>query len=163
MQPSLKHTLTCRIRLCTCTVTGGLFLSGITAFPIEAELRWLVGVLQPDGAFYAWINKIYYSVHQTNLHYPYLSYGTDWLAFAHLLLAILFAGTLKCPVKNQWVIEFGIIASVAIFPLAFIAGGMRQVPVFWRLIDCSFGVVSLSLLLPCYVMIKKLKEIKNMF
>jgi hypothetical protein len=163
MYSNAKYTLTYRIRLCIWMVTGGLLLSGVTAFPLEAELRWLAGILPGGGMFYGWITTVYNAVHLTNIHYPYLSYGIDWLAFAHLMLAVLFAGALKDPVKNIWVIEFGIIASVAIFPLAFIAGWIRQVPVFWRLIDCSFGVVTLSLLLPCYFMIKKLTELNNIF
>jgi hypothetical protein len=32
------------------------------------------------------------------------------------------------------------IACVAIIPLAFICGPIRQIPFYWRLIDCSFGV-----------------------
>ena len=102
---------------------------------------------------------MYQAVSYTNTHYPYLSYGTDWLAFAHLMLAVLFAGAVKDPVRNKWVVEFGIIAAVCIFLLAFIAGGIRQIPIFWQLIDCSFGVVTLMLLLPCYVMINKVEAL----
>jgi len=98
-----------------------------------------------------------------NITYPYLSYGTDWLAFAHVMLAVLFIGTLKNPLKNTWVIEFGLIAAISIFPLAFIAGEVRGIPVFWRLIDCSFGVVALLVLLPAYRMIRKLERINGTF
>jgi hypothetical protein len=72
------------------------------------------------------------------------------------MLAILFIGPLKHPVKNIWVIEFGMIACVAVFPLAFIAGGIRGIPVFWRLIDCSFGAIGIIPLYLSYRMIKKL-------
>jgi hypothetical protein len=133
----LKH----RIRICIWIVIIGLALSGITAFPLETELgllkdhlTWLPEALQQ------WIDTIYHTLHRVNQQYPYLSYGTDWLAFAHVMLAILFIGPLRNPVKNIWVIEFGLIACVLIFPLAFIAGPIRHIPFFWRLIDCSFGV-----------------------
>jgi hypothetical protein len=33
-----------------------------------------------------------------------------------------------------------LIACVAVIPLAFIAGPLRGIPMFWRLIDCSFGI-----------------------
>lgn len=158
---NLKHTLTRRIRLCIWIITGGLFLSGITAFPLEAELKWLVSTSGTNGPFRDWFNQVYYALQQVNLHHPYLSYGTDWLAFAHLMLAVLFAGAVKDPARNKWVIEFGIIASVCVFPLALIAGGIRQVPLFWRLIDCCFGVVTLAILFPCYRMISKLNTLKN--
>lgn len=108
----------------------------------------------------AWLHTVYQAVRLSNSHYPFLSYGTDWLAFAHIMLAILFVGAQRAPVRNIWVIEFGLIAAAAIFPLAFIAGGIRGIPIFWRLIDCSFGIITLALLLPCYRMIKRLDTIK---
>jgi hypothetical protein len=74
-----------------------------------------------------WYNcEAYIAIHQTNVNYPYLANGYDWLAFAHLVIAVAFAGPLKDPVRNKWVIQFGIIACCMIFPLAFIAGHIRQ-------------------------------------
>lgn len=135
--PQLQH----RIRICIRIVIAGLALSGITAFPLETELGWIKDHLTwTPIALQQWITQIYNILHVVNQEYPYLSYGTDWLAFAHVMLAIVFIGPLKDPVKNIWVIQFGMIACVAIVPLAFIAGTIRQIPVFWRLIDCSFGV-----------------------
>ena len=81
-------------------------------------------------------------------------YGYDWLAFAHFVLAILFIGPYNDPVKNIWVIEFGLIACVLIFPLAFIAGYFRSIPIGWQLIDCSFGVFGFIPLWICYRKIK---------
>jgi len=103
-----------------------LVLSGITAFPIQTELDLLSNYIgHGDGAMDRWFNKIHAAVVQTNLHYPYLAYGTDWLAFSHLVIAIAFWGPLKDPIKNKWVIEFGIIACIMVFPLALIAGHIR--------------------------------------
>jgi len=138
----------------------GLFLSGITAFPIETELAWLVNNSRvfPDGVA-IWLQTVYAAVKNTNNAYPYLSYGTDWLAFAHVMLAVLFVGPLRDPVKNIWVIEFGMIACAAIVPLAFIAGGIRGIPIFWRLIDCSFGLVGIIPLYVCYRNIKSLQHL----
>jgi lysylphosphatidylglycerol synthetase-like protein (DUF2156 family) len=160
MNYQLQHNLQRRIRLYIWIVIVGLFLSGVTAFPIETELAILINhppIHSPAMA--TWLNKVYQGVSTTNINYPFLSYSTDWLAFAHLMLAVLFIGPLKDPVKNIWVIEFGLIASVAIFPLAFIAGGIRGIPSFWTMIDCSFGVVTIALLLPCYNQIKKLRSL----
>jgi hypothetical protein len=87
-----------------------------------------------------------------------LAYGYDWLAFAHFVLAILFIGPLKDPVRNKWVIEFGMIACVLIIPFAFIAGHFRGIPVGWRLIDCAFGVIGiipLSICLSKIIMVEK--------
>jgi hypothetical protein len=89
------------------------------------------------------------AVANMNKEYPFLAYGYDWLAFAHFLLAILFIGPLREPVKNRWVIEFGMIACLLIVPFAFIAGHYRNIPVGWRVIDCSFGVIGLIPLSIC--------------
>jgi hypothetical protein len=83
------------------------------------------------------------------------------LAFAHFVLAILFIGPYKNPVKNKWVIEFGMIACILIIPFAFVAGYYRGIPIYWRLIDCSFGVIGILPLWYCYRKIKFL-EIKHL-
>ena len=75
--------------------------------------------------------------------YSFLAYGTDWLAFAHIMIGIVFLGPLKDPVKNLWVVEFGMIACLLVIPLALVCGPIRGIPWFWRLVDCSFGVFGL--------------------
>jgi len=150
----MNHILTRRIQIYITIVIIGLAVSGITAFPIESELALLVG--PGHGAMNHWLTTIYQAVKTTNQTYPWLSYGTDWLAFAHIMLAVLFIGPLRYPAKNIWVIQFGMIACVAIFPLAFIAGSIRGIPIFWRLIDCSFGAIGIIPLYLSYVAIKKL-------
>jgi small neutral amino acid transporter SnatA (MarC family) len=92
--------------------------------------------------------------------YPFISYGSDWLGFAHLMIAVVFLGPLQDPVRNRWVIEFGIICCIAIFPFAFIAGAIRGIPFFWRLIDCSFGIAGGLILLSCYKKIDQLEKMK---
>ncbi len=156
MNTQLNIKVLYRIHVRIWIIIIGLALSGLTAFPIETELAIAVNhqVTHP-GLMGEWLGRVYDAVKTINATYPFLSYGTDWLAFAHLMLAVLFIGPLRDPVKNKWVIEFGIIAAVMIFPLAFIAGGIRGIPVFWRLIDCSFGVVALVVLVPCYRMVNK--------
>jgi len=140
-----------------------LVLSGITAFPIESELSFL---LKYSSSFpvslHQWLSKIYLEVKKTNTDFPHLSYGTDWLAFAHIVIATAFIGPLIDPVKNIWVIQFGMIACIMVFPLALIAGPMRQIPFFWQLIDCSFGVLGVIPLYMTYKNIRKL-EIQNKY
>jgi hypothetical protein len=140
----------------------GLALSGITAFPIAWELKVAHGWIQLWGwtnEFTQWIERCYQAVLITDEEYPFLAYGTDWLAFAHLVIAVAFIGPLRDPVKNKWVIEFGLVACIAIFPLAFIAGAVREIPLYWRFIDCSFGVLGGLLLWVCYVNIRKLEKL----
>ncbi|MBD1387570.1 hypothetical protein IDJ75_19960 [Mucilaginibacter rigui] len=128
---------------------AGLVLSGITAFPIESELAIAINNIDMfSPKMQHWLTTIYTAVKTTNAQYPYLSYGTDWLAFAHIVIAIAFIGPLRNPVRNIWVLQFGMIACVLIFPLAFIAGPIRHIPLFWQLVDCSFGVIGV---IPLYI------------
>ena len=139
----------------------GLMLSGVTAFPIESEMAVAMdhlSVFSPTMRY--WLSTIYNAVKTTNKHYPYLSYGTDWLAFAHIIIAIVFVGPLRDPMRNIWVLQFGMIACVLIFPLAFIAGPIRHIPWFWQLVDCSFGVVGIIPLYVAYRYTKKLEVIQ---
>jgi hypothetical protein len=160
MNQSLDNKLLIRIRVYVSMVIIGLFLSGVTAFPIETELGLLVdNFASGDSKISSWLGLAYLAVGMTNTQFPFLSYGTDWLAFAHIMFAVLFFGPLLNPVKNIWVVEFGMIAAVCIFPLAFCAGTVRGIPLFWTMIDCSFGVVTILLLIPCYRDIKKLEKL----
>ena len=135
-----------------------LILSGVTAFPIETELSFLTDHSSSfPGFMQIWLSKIYNAVRETNSNYVQLSYGTDWLAFAHIVIATVFIGPLIDPVKNIWVIQFGMIACVMVFPLALIAGPIRQIPFYWQMIDCSFGVFGFIPLYICHKQIKTLE------
>jgi hypothetical protein len=79
-------------------------------------------------AMAAWISFVHAGILETFNAYPFLQYGTDWLAFAHIGFAVAFIGPLRDPVRNVWVIEFGMLACVLIVPTALILGGMRQIP-----------------------------------
>jgi hypothetical protein len=147
----IAQTLKLRIKMSLWIVIIGLALSGITAFPLESELAMLSRQFSSESLMGNWLNNIYHAVKTTNDQFPWLSYGTDWLAFAHLVIAVVFIGPLKDPVRNIWVIQFGMIACIGIFPLAFIAGPVRGIPFFWRLIDCSFGVIGI---IPLYISYK---------
>ncbi len=96
-----------------------------------------------------WIERVYTALTATNASYPFLAYGTDWLAFAHLVIAAAFIGPYVDPVRNKWVITFGLMACAGVIPLALIAGSVRGIPLPWRLIDCSFGIFGSVPLLIC--------------
>jgi hypothetical protein len=150
-----------QIRLLISVIIGGLIISGLTAFPIQTLLgvaNDLIAALQLDNSFSHWISFVYQGVSQTYVKYPFVAYGTDWLAFAHIVIAILFIGPWRDPVRNIWVIEFGLIASILIFPLAFLAGHIRAIPFFWQCIDCSFGVIAGGIFWTLRNKIKKMKS-----
>ena len=140
-----------------------LVLSGSTAFPIETQLSIANDHISVFPGFLRnWISQVYLAVKTTNANFPYLSYGTDWLAFSHLVIAVAFFGPLRDPVKNIWVIQFGMIACVMVLPLALIAGPIRGIPFYWRMIDCSFGIIGLIPLYLCYRKIIELERMQTM-
>lgn len=146
-----------RIRICLAIFIGGLVLSGITAFPLQSEINWLVSSLR-NGSVLAmsqsmhllpWLERVETALSLTNDRFPFLAYGTDWLAFAHIVIAIAFVGPCIDPVRNKWVITFGLIACAAVIPLALIAGYVRGIPLPWRFVDCSFGIFGTIPLITC--------------
>ena len=58
--------------------------------------------------------------------------SVDWLAFAHLVIAVAFLSPFIDPVRNKWIIAFGWIACGGVIPLALIAGHIRGIPIAWR-------------------------------
>ncbi|SNX64357.1 hypothetical protein SAMN06272735_6179 [Streptomyces sp. TLI_55] len=137
-----------------------LVLSGATAFPLVHELRWteelLTHVPAPD-ALTDWITRVRQGLDTADADYPFLLYGTDWLAFAHLVIAVAFYGPYRDPVRNIWVVEFGMIACAGIVPLALICGPIRGIPFWWSVIDMAFGVFGV---VPLYVLRKKIKRLE---
>jgi hypothetical protein len=153
-----------RVRVWLGLFVIGLVLSGVTAFPLEWETRIVVDLLHADWspapehlpALVQWLDHVHAGLVATYRDYPFLAYGTDWLAFAHLVIAIAFWGPLRDPVRNVWVVQFGMIACLAVIPLALIAGPIRGIPWGWQLIDMSFGVVGIVPLLFAYRGIRRL-------
>jgi hypothetical protein len=163
--PQTKLELLGSIRLWLSLFSVCLILSGLTAFPLEQETAWLASFLEtypilPDSLT-LWVARVHAALLDTDLHYPFLAYGTDWLGFAHLVLAIAFLGPLRDPVRNKWVLQFGVIACIAVIPLALIAGPIRGIPLPWRLIDCSFGVFGAIPLLICLHRVKRLEQFQQ--
>ena len=152
-----------KIRLLLIFFMIALVVSGATAMPAETGLRWLMQYRDAMPDFMGnWLQTCYYALVDTNSKYPFLAYGYDWLAFAHFVIALSFIGPLKDPVKNIWIIEWQILCCLAVLPLAWIAGPIRQIPVFHILIDCSFGILGIIPLMICRNWIKKLSYQTNL-
>jgi hypothetical protein len=140
-----------RIRILLGLFVVGLVLSGLTAFPLRWEIDVLASMLgvsdapSPEGhtGLDYWILYVREGLRISYAQYSFLAYGTDWLAFAHIVIAVFFIGPILDPARNVWVIQAGMIACVLVIPLALICGPIRGIPFYWRLIDCSFGVIGL--------------------
>ena len=154
------------LRIFLCIFIVGLAVSGVTAFPLETELRSFVGFLHRPAVeslatrlhLIAWFGRVLDALSSTNARYPFLSYGTDWLAFAHLVFALFFLGPLRDPVRNKWLLQAGLVACAGIFPLALIAGSIRGIPFGWRLIDCSFGLFGGICLIMALRLVRQLEQ-----
>jgi hypothetical protein len=152
------------IRICLIIVIVGLVVSGVTAFPLREEVTLGRDILNntglsgtfPDLAF--WVERVAEGLEVTGTDYPFLAYGTDWLAFAHLAIAVAFVGPLIDPVRNVWVTIWGLIMCAGIVPLALIAGAIRGLPIGWQLIDISFGVVAAVPLTIALVLTRRLER-----
>jgi hypothetical protein len=163
--PQSPTAIRLRLRLVLGLFMLGLVLSGLTAFPLQRELeaatsiRGLDGAATttPQGSLDTWLLRVRDGLRDTYGHYPWVAYGTDWLAFAHLVIAVFFVGPLVNPVRNVWVLWAGLVACALVIPLAMICGPIRHIPLGWRLIDCSFGVFGAVPLWYCLVLTKRLE------
>jgi len=146
-----------RYRLVLVIFIIGLVLSGVTAFPLlhELELRSSLLGIPADAApnslsgLQFWIATVRNGLRAVHASYPWLAYGTDWLAFGHIVIALFFLGPLRDPVPNAWVLKIGLVACAGVLLLALICGPIRGIPLYWRLIDCSFGLCGCLPLLYC--------------
>lgn len=153
-----------KVRILIGIFIAALLTAGITAFPLESEIRFLckllnISIEEPglnEGILSYWLAQVAQGLIATNQAYPFLAYGFDWMAFAHIIIGVLFIGPFINPVKNIWIIYWGMFACIALIPTAFICGVVREIPFFWQLIDCSFGVFGIIPLLLCLKYIKQL-------
>jgi hypothetical protein len=155
-----------RFRTALALFIAGLVASGITAFPLLWEMRLLTQLLGlGDAASPAdyeglsqWILTVRLGLEEMYADHPWIAYGTDWLAFAHLAIALFFIAPLIDPPSSRANLLAGIAACIGVIPLALIAGEVRGIPLASRLIDCSFGLIGLVLLLYCLRLIPMIAE-----
>lgn len=155
------------IRVSIIVLMLGLVVSGVTAFPLRLELSFASDLLHaspaaswfPDAVW--WVDRVAGALTEVEARHPFISYGTDWLAFAHLVIAVVFIGPLIDPVRNIWVIQFGAIACLGVVPLALIAGGIRGIPLGWQLFDISFGVIGVIPVIVAWTLTRRLERMRD--
>lgn len=136
--------------------TSLLIISGVTAFPIHSEINYLFENRSVFPPFMIqWIEKLYTIISQTP---DIMFYGTDWLAFAHIIIALFFIPVFIDPFKYKINLVIAMIACILVFPLAFICGPVRGIPFFHQLIDCSFGFIGFAYLYFIYNKINRLNQ-----
>lgn len=149
-----------KIRIALVITIIGLLLNAVSAIPLHTELNILLS--NPDllpQSLREWLTYLNNGIADTDKNYPFMRYGFDWLAFAHVLIAIAFIGPLKDPIKNEWVVSWGIIASALSIVMALFWERLRDIPVWWSFIDIFIAIIALIILWLCNNWIKQLKKI----
>jgi hypothetical protein len=167
--PDRRRARLRRIRIVLALFMIALVLSGLTAIPVEGELdalAWAIGLPhdaapQDYSGLAHWIAEVRAGVRATGAGYPYVFYGYDWLAFGHIAIAVALIGPLRDPVRNRWVLTFGMIACVMVIPWALCVGPFRGIPLYWSLVDCSFGVFGIIPLALCRWWTRKLAKLPS--
>lgn len=124
-------------------IVFGLLVSGITVWPAVSELKLAVKIVwgesPPTGVLHSFVMQAIDGLEYIGSNYPFMLYAHDWLAFAHIVLAILFAGAINDPVRNKWIIQCGLIMCALIPVLAGICIPIRGLPLRWFWIDTAFA------------------------
>jgi hypothetical protein len=157
---------TFRFRVMMVFFIMGLVISGVTAFPLLSELEMLarrLGVGEATSTaghtgLQFWILTVELGLREMYAAHPWIAYGTDWLAFGHIVIALFFVGPLIEPKGSAGVICAGMTACVLVVPLALICGSVRDIPFYWRLIDCSFGVIGIIPLIYCLRLLRVIES-----
>ena len=162
-----RRYLKFRVRLLVIGIMIGILLSGLTAFPLRWEMNNLAqfmgasptDTVETTNGLLQWVVKVRNGLNDAFGKYPFIAYGTDWLAFAHIMIALAFIGVLRNPVRNIWVVEWAMLACIGVIPLALICGPLREIPFYHQLIDCSFGVVGI---IPLWFLRADIKELGSL-
>jgi hypothetical protein len=142
-------------------VVFGLLVSGITIWPAIPELQAIEKVVwgdtEPTGVLHTFVRHAIEGLEDVQSNYPFMLYAHDWLAYAHIVLAILFAGAIPNPVRNVWIVQCGLIMCILIPVLAGICIPIRGLPWQWFLIDCAFAPAAG---VPLWIALRDIKQIK---
>ena len=157
-----------RIRNTLWFFIAALIISGLTAFPLVWEINLLARLLHIDPALppaaytdflRRWIALVRLGVTETDQKFPFLAYGTDWLAFGHIVIALFFFGPLREPVRNVFILRGGLAACALVIPVALVCGPLRGIPVFWQIVDAMFGIIGGATLLFCLRDVNRLEAL----
>ena len=144
-------------------VVFGLLVSAVTIWPAVTELelgiQFFWGDTPATGAIHIFAIKVIEALKAIQTEYPFMLYAHDWLAFAHIVLAILFAGAIKDPVRNKWIVQCGLIMCALIPVLAGICIPLRGLPIYWFWIDFAFAPAAA---LPLWIALRDICKAEKM-
>ena len=142
-------------------VVFGLLVSGITVWPAVPELKLAVriawGDAEPSGVLHSFVLRAIEGLESVEANHPFMLYAHDWLAFAHIVLAILFAGAIRDPVRNVWIVQCGLIMCVLVPVLAGVCIPIRELPLVWFWIDFAFAPAAA---LPLWIALHDIRRVE---
>lgn len=140
-------------------VSFGLLVSGVTVWPAVPELKWAVrlawGEGPADGVLHGFVLRAIEGLEYVGAQYPFMLYAHDWLAFAHIMLAILFTGAIRDPVRNVWIVQCGLIMCALVPVLAGVCIPLRGLPWIWFWIDFAFAPAAA---LPLWIALRDIRK-----
>ena len=140
-------------------VVFGLLVSGITVWPAVPELKTAVRIIwgetESTGVLRGFVLQAIEGLESVGANYPFMLYAHDWLAFAHIVLAILFAGAVRDPIRNVWIVQCGLIMCALVPVLAGICIPIRGIPMIWFWIDFAFAPAAA---LPLWIALKDIRR-----
>ncbi len=140
-------------------VVFGLLVAGITVWPAVPELKLAVRIVwgpgEATGTLHGFVLKAIEGIESVDANYPFMLYAHDWLAFAHIVLAILFAGAIRDPIRNIWIVQCGLIMCALIPVLAGICVPIRGLPWIWFWIDFAFAPAAA---LPLWIALRDIRR-----
>jgi hypothetical protein len=99
-------------------------VSGQFVARLHFSNRTIRNSTEPDRT--RWIDHVRDALNDTYPKYPFIAYGTDWLAYAHIVIAIAFIGPFRDPVRNIWIVQWAMIACVLVIPLIVVYRLIRR-------------------------------------
>lgn len=142
LEDSLNKEQLTRARWMLGFVAFGLFVSGVTVWPALTELKMAVAIawggVEPAGVLHTFVLRAIDGLAYVQSQYPFMLYAHDWLVFAHIVLAILFAGAIRDPVRNIWIVQCGLIMCVLVPVFAGVFVPLRGLPLRWFWFDFAF-------------------------
>jgi hypothetical protein len=148
-----------RTKLMLGIIVFGLLVSAVTIWPAVPELKLAVRIVWGDaeatGVLHKFVLQAIDGLENMNDNYSFMFYAHDWLAFAHIVLAILFAGAIRDPVRNIWVVQCGLIMCALVPVLAGICIPIRGLPFCWFWFDFAFAPAAA---LPLWIALKDIRK-----
>lgn len=156
LHPVRPASLLSRIRLVLAVSIAVLILGSFAAFAAPYTISVVLSMLSrleiatpTTSNSLLWLEHIQLQLGRNSRLHPMLHYGVDLVAFVELVFALALIGPLRTPIRNQWIIQVGILACGGLVPVALILGPWQGLPMAWQLVSCVASLCGAAPLMLC--------------